>query len=52
MLTVLSQIIIVIIIIMRGGNFLKVMDIFMAWIVVIVLWVYAYLQIHPIVYTK
>ena len=48
MLTILSQIIII----MTEGNFLKVMDIFMAWIVVIVLWVYAYLQTHPTVYTK
>ena len=51
MLTVLSQIIIMMMM-MTGGNFLKVMDIFTAWIVVIVLWVYAYLQTHPIVYTK
>ena len=51
MLTVLSQIIIIMMM-MTGGNFLKVMDIFMAWIVVIVLWVYAYLQTQAIVYTK
>ena len=36
---------------MAGGN-LKVMDMFMALTVVMVSWVYAYLQLHQIVYIE
>lgn len=37
---------------MRRKKFFEVMDRFMAWIVVMVSWVYTYLQMHQIVHIR